>query len=504
MKKQRLVSALLLAALLSGCSLIPNYDRPVTENPAGWTDAGADAPTSIARDWWKSFNSAELNALMQDALSANNDLAAAIARVQQARGLARTAGASRYPSVNANGSIGYERNTFGDNDQDDTSDAVGSAGLGISYELDLFGANRAEREAALADLDASEYNSETVALVVMADTAKGYFNVLNLQERLAISDQNVQSARELLRIVQARFDAGATTALDVSQQKADLATTEASRALVEQNLKIARSALAVLVGKPPQSLVLTGKDMRNLTLPLVAPGQPSTLLERRPDIRAAESSLIAANANIGAARAAFYPNVTLGLDWLVSASPLGDPANTALSLASAVTAPIFSGGRLEGNLETVKGRRAELLENYRKSVLVSFKEVEDALAVVKASQTREDALATALTESRKAYDLSTQQYDVGSIDFQTLLDTRRTMLSAEDTYIQTRNDRLAAAVDLYKALGGGWKDDGARNAPPREPVSPPPVPMPTQPSGMTSTPPGAATAPQTQQNPGAV
>lgn len=498
MKKQRLASTLLLAALLSGCSLIPNYERPATGHPAGWTDASADAPTSIARDWWKTFSSAELNALMQDALSANNDLAAAIARVQQARGLARAAGASRYPSIDAKGSIGYERNTFGDDELDDTSDAVGSAGLGISYELDLFGANRAEREAALADLDASEFNSETVALVVMSDTAKRYFNVLNLQERLAISDQNVQSARELLRIVQARFDAGATTALDVSQQKADLATTEASRALVEQNLKIARSALAVLVGKPPQSLVLTGKDMRNLTIPLIAPGQPSTLLERRPDIRAAESSLISANANIGAARAAFYPNVTLGLDWLVSASPLGDPANTALSLASAVTAPIFSGGRLEGNLETAKGRKAELLENYRKSILVSFKEVEDALAVVKASQTREDALATALTESRKAYDLSTQQYDVGSIDFQTLLDTRRTMLSAEDAYIQTRNDRLAAAVDLYKALGGGWKDGGdAQKTVPVEPVSPPPAAAPAQSSGT-------APAPETQQNPGAV
>ncbi len=459
MKKQRFIPVVLMASLLAGCSLIPNYERPATQSPAGWTDGSGQTPTVIARDWWKTFNSAELDSLMQAALADNNDLGAAIARVEQSRGIARSVGSSRYPSVDANGSIGYDDINNRTRGVSDTSDFGGSAGLGVAYELDIFGMNRAEREAAEADFDASAFNSDAIALIVMADTAKGYFNVLNLQERLQISNQNLNSAKELLRIVQARFDAGATTALDVSQQKADLATAEASRAAIERQLKIARSSLAVLVGKPPQSLVLTAQNMRDIAVPAIAPGQPSTLLERRPDIRSAEASLVAANADIGAARAAFYPNVTLGLDWSVAASPLGDPATTALSLASAIAAPIFSGGFLEGNLDFSKARKAELIENYRKSVLVSFKDVEDALAGVKASQIRETALSTALTESRKAYDLSTQQYDVGSIDFQTLLDTRRTMLAAEDTYIQTRNERLAAAVDLYKALGGGWTED---------------------------------------------
>lgn len=511
MKKQRLVSALLLAALLSGCSLIPTYERPGTDSPAAWSENDATSPTAIARDWWKDFNSPELDALMARALTANNDIGAAIQRVEQARGLARAAGASRFPSANASGTFGYQ--DYRPNEGRDISDVYGDAGLGVAYELDLFGANRAEREAAEADVIASAYDRDAISLVIMGDVAKGYFNVLNLQERLQIADKNLESSSELLRIVQARFDAGATTALDVSQQKAEYSNTEASRASIEQQLKIARSALAVLVGTPPQSLQIAGKDMRALNVPAISPGQPSTLLERRPDIRSLEQTLISANADIGAARAAFYPNVTLGLNWTVAASPLGDPATTTLALASAIAAPIFTGGLLEGNLDFTKARKAELMENYRKTVLVSFKEVEDAIAGVNASQKRESALSNALSESRKAYDLSTQQYDVGSIDFQTLLDTRRTMLTAEDTYIQTKNERLAAAVDLYKALGGGWSEDG-KTAPaasaPQAPAPSVPEPAPFSPAkgSSTATPPAPSstdtTIKPTPENPGAL
>ncbi len=456
MKHNKFITSALLAALLSGCSLVPNYERPVTETPAAWSESDASNPTVIAKDWWKNFQSAELNALMDEALAKNNDLGASVARIEQARGLLRATGASRLPSVDAGGSVGYDR--INNPDTRDTNDVGGDVGLSVGYELDLFGMNAAEIEAAESDLDSAQFSRDATALVVMSDVAKGYFNVLNLEERLKIADQNLESAKELLRIVQARYDAGATTLLDVSQQKTDLATTEADRALVERDLKVARSALAVLVGKPPQNLVVTAKELRSLPVPVIAPGQPSTLLERRPDIRSVESDLIAANADIGAARAAFFPQVTLGLDWSVAASPLGDPATTALALASAITAPIFKGGLLEGNLAFTKARKDELIENYRKTVLVSFKDVEDAIANERAAQKRETSLETALNESRKAYDLAKQQYDVGSIDFQTLLDNRQVMLAVESNYIQTKNDRLAAAVDLYKALGGGWEE----------------------------------------------
>lgn len=460
--------SLLLTALLSGCSLIPAYEKPVTALPQQWNESAAAKETIIAKDWWKNFNSAELDTLMPQALSYNNDLGAAVYRVEQARALAKSTGSSLFPSVDATGGIGYDK--INPETGKTTSESTGTAGLAIAYELDIFGKNHAKIAAAEADVESADFAKEAVALVVMSEVAKTYFNVLNLQERLAIADKNLESANELLRIVQARFDAGATTLLDVSQQKADLANTQAARSNIELQLKTTRNALAVLVGKTPQALTVTGKDLRSISVPDIAPGQPSTLLERRPDIASSEADLRSANADIGVARAAFFPDVTLGLNWSAASTSLGDPATTALSLASSLSAPLFKGGLLEGNLAFSKAKKEELAQNYRKTILVAFKEVENALAGVKSSQSREDSLQTALSESRKAYDLSQKQYDVGSIDFQRLLDNRRTLLAAEDSYIQTKNERLAAAVDLYKSLGGGWygprqlKDHGVKKS----------------------------------------
>jgi len=478
MKKQTLASSLLLAALLAGCSMIPDYARPDLSVPAGWSEQhGAQAtPTAIAKDWWTSFNSPELDALMDEALANNNDLGAAMQRVEQARATLRRSRASLLPSVDGTGSATYVNREV--EDGPDTSDTGGSLGLAVAYELDLFGQNRAEIESGKATLESQSFARDATALIVMADVARGYFNVLNLQERLLIADQNLESARQLLRIVQARYDAGATTLLDVAQQKSDLASTEAARALVEQELAIARSSLAILLGRPPQNFGLKEKDLRGLVIPAIAPAQPSTLLERRPDIRSKEYELIAANADIGAARAAFFPSITLGLDTSLSVVSFGDPATTALSIGPSVLAPIFKGGLLEGNLLFSKARQKELAEVYQQTVLTAFKDVEDAMTTVRTSQKRETALFTAMTEARTAYTLSSQQYDAGAIDFQTLLDARQTLLRAEDAYIQTRNDRLAAAVDLFKALGGGWADKVVEPAAAKTATPPAPTPAP--------------------------
>ncbi len=456
MNRSKIALSAMTVALLSGCSLIPTYDRPIVQTPASWSAETASNETLVAKNWWTSFQSQELDELITQALSYNNDLAAAVQRVEQSRAIANSTGASLLPSIDGTAGVKYDR--IDPEQGKKTSENSGNAGLNISYELDLFGKNRAKIDAAMANIDSATYTKDSIALIVMGDVAKGYFNTLNLQERLNIADKNLESATELLRIVQARFDAGATTMLDVAQQKADLANTQAARAQTERDYKISKNALAVLVGKAPQSLTITGKDLRSLSIPDIAAGQPSTLLERRPDIMAAEANLKSANADIGAARAAFFPSITLGLDATLSSVALGDPATTALSAGSSLLAPIFKGGLLQGNLDFSKAKKAELVENYRKTVLTSFKEVENALASVQASKTREDALNTAVLESQKAYDLSQQQYDVGEIDFQTLLNIRQRLLTAQDLYIQTKNDRLAAAVDLYKSLGGGWKN----------------------------------------------
>lgn len=448
--KRIFVLLLLSTSFLAGCSMTPDYQRPGVSTPAAFS-AGGEA-TQISPDWWVSFNSPALNDLMVKALAENTDIRAGIHRVEQARAALKIAGADLLPSIG--GTAGASR-TF--NNNPDSADSRVSAGLDVAYELDIFGGNRAGVAAARANLEGTQYAQDALNLVVMSDVARGYFTLLNLRERLRIADENLTNAREVQRIIQARFDAGSASAVDLAQQKASVANNEAARASIEEALANAENALAVLAGQAPTTLQVAGNSLTGMAVPSIAPGQPSDLLQRRPDIRAAEADLIAANANIGAARAALFPSVNLGTDWSVAAAGFGNPATTAMALAASLAVPIFQGGRLEGGVEQATARQKELAEIYRKTVLVAFQETEDALAAVRAAEKRERSFATALAEARRAYDLSRQQYDAGAIDFQTLLDTQNALLNAQDGYAQTRLERLAAAIDLYKALGGGWK-----------------------------------------------
>lgn len=440
--------------ILTGCSLSPDYRRPDVNAPGGWAAGEAEQPTAISRDWWTNFGSRELDTLMQQALDANHDLRAGVYRVEQSRAALKIAGARLLPGADASAGASRSRSEPASGK---TNYATGlRAGAGIAYELDLFGANRASVEAAKAGLNGAQFDQDALALVIMGDVAQGYFNLVNLRERLRVADQNLDNAREVLRIVQARFDAGRESALEVSRQKTALASSEAGRAALAEQAANAENALAVLLGQPPGQIRVEAASLEALDIPAIAPGVPSTLLERRPDIRAAEARLIAANADIGVARAAFFPNVTMGLDWSVAATGFGDPASTALALASSLAMPIFQGGRLEAGVEQATARQKELVENYRQGVLTAFREVEDALIAVRTAEEREISLATAMREARASYSLTKQLYDAGSIDFQTLLDVQGTLLGAEDNHAQAKMDRLAAAVYLYLALGGGW------------------------------------------------
>lgn len=421
--------------------------------PASWSQAGTGT-TKMARSWWESFGDPELNRLMAIALDENMDIRAALHRVEQSRAGMKIAGASLLPAASASADAGRTR-TDPASGRTTTRNSIG-AGIGINYELDLFGANRANVEGAEARYAGSQYDRDAVALVVMGDVAGTYFNLLNARQRLSIADTNLKNAREVLNIIQARYDAGTVSALDLAQQQASLAASEAARATTLQNVSIAENALAVLLGQVPQTLAVPGDSLTAITIPAVDPGQPSSLLERRPDIRKSEMELYAANADIGVARAAYFPTITIGLNGSIASTGFGDPASTVLGLASALTAPIFQGGRIEGGVEQATARQKELIENYRKTVLVSLREVEDALTAEKTAERREKLLEQAVAESRKAYSYARQQYDAGIIDFQALLETQNTLLSSEDSYAQARNDRLQAAIDLFKALGGGW------------------------------------------------
>lgn len=449
---KNLTSVLITLFLLTGCSLTPDYERPTVSTPA-WKGGEVSSNVEIAADWWKGFDSDELNALMEQALAHNNDLQASLHRIEQARAGLQIAGASLLPSASVTTSyMNGPRQAFNITDRRNKGVPDFTGDAGISYELDLFGANRADIDASQATLLGTQYAYEALALIVMGDVAQGYFNVVNLRERKRIAGDNVKSVADFLEVVEARFQNGSVTALDIAQQETVLSNAKAELAAVEQKLALAENALAVILGQSPQTLAVSGHNLNNITLPSTVVLQPSELLERRPDIRKAEADLIAANANIGTAKAAYFPSINLGTNLLFAANP----SASALSLFSSISAPIFQGGRLEGGLKKAEGRQAELVENYKKAILVSFQEAEDAFATLKATQKRQEALWQAVNKSRKAYEISRKQYQLSAVDFQTVLNAQRMMLQAEDNHARARFETLSASIDLFKAMGGGW------------------------------------------------
>jgi len=443
---------LMLSSALTACSMVPDYERPAVQTPAAFTGPAAKSgAVEVSAEWWSSFNDPELESLMGEALANNLDIIAALHRVEEAEGQLRSTNSALLPTVDASGS--GSRTTSSDK-SGSTRSASGS--LNISYAVDLWGQYRAQSEASEASLRSSIYSKEAAILVVQSSVATTYFNILNLKDRLAIARESLAAAQETLKLVESRFQYGTASALDVSQQRTTLATIEATIPSLETSLASNLHALAILLGKAPEGFDVKTATGTAVALPAIAVGQPSNLLERRPDIRQAEANLQSANADIGAARAAFFPSISLSaaksVDWVAQ---LGSTNGT--SLAASLLAPIFSGGELEGNLQYAKARDAELAATYRKTVLTAFGEVEDALSDADANSRRQSSLAVAAIEARRSYDLSEASYKAGATDFLTVLDAQRSWLSARDSEAQARLNQYTAAVNLFIALGGGWK-----------------------------------------------
>lgn len=441
------LALLAVTTLLSACSLVPETLRPSMEMPQAWRGAEVTASEQAAVNptWWTQFESEELNTLIPQALEHNNDLRAALARIEQLRASLRIAGAPLLPAIDA--SAGASQS---DNSRGGSSDSQG-AGVGIAYELDLFGRNRAIRDAARAGLEGGEFDREALALMVAGDVATGYFQVLTLNERLAIAENNLARAEDVFRIIEAQYTEGRISGLELSQQRVELASNRAQLSAIRNQTEVARNALAVLLGKAPQDFAVAATNLAGVKAPAIRLSLPASLIEQRPDIKAAEAALKAANANIGVARANLYPRLTISAD----ASVIASPSATATSLAASLLQPIFQGGRLQGEVQRSRARQEELVENYRKTVLVAFQEVEDALAGVKAASERQEYFLVAAQEADKAYAIAQEQFAAGAIDFQTLLLTQRAQLSASDSFHQSKLELLAASVQLQRALGGG-------------------------------------------------
>jgi NodT family efflux transporter outer membrane factor (OMF) lipoprotein len=432
---------------LSACSLAPQYQRPHIAMPTGWSDVAgvgaSDRPATLP--FWQELGSEELNQIMKMALAQNLDLEAALHRIDQARAQTKIAGSSLFPQIEA--SAGASR-SFQDPRNVSTARGTGS----ISYEADLWGRNRSNRTAANYRAEATAFDRDALQLVVTSDTADLYSQVLSSNERIRIAESNLKNAEEVLRIIEARYKAGSVSGLEVSQQRVAVNSFRASLAFLNQQRSTTSNALAILLGQAPQDVQAPRETLASLKVPDVNLTPPATLLTARPDIERAEATLRAANADIGAARAAFFPSLNFGLDASMAAG-FGGPAAAALSLASSALAPIFTGGRLTGNLEDVTARQKELAAQYQKTVLVAFQEVEDALAAYKNSNEQAVISRESVKESQAAYDIAKARFDAGAIDYLTLLETQRSLYQAQDNQIAVYQDRIASFVQLRKALG---------------------------------------------------
>ena len=443
-----------LIPLLCGCSLAPEYRRPEAVAPKQWkheSPVSASVSTEVSANWWKLYGSTELDRLIAEALNSNMDLAAAGQRISQFRAQAKIAGAPLWPAVGAAGGFDYADST-----QAGSGSGIWQGRWTLSYEVDLWGGLRAARDAARANADTARFTFDALRLVVMGDVAQSYFAILGLKERKRIADENLKNISEVLDIIISRFEEGAASALEVAQQRTERANAAASVAALDQQIAQSENALAILLGRAPQQFNVAGYSLQPILIPKAQPSEPATLFDRRPDIRSAEAGLIAAQADIGIARAAFYPRLQLGADNIFTAATMSQPAGIAVALASSLSQPIFQGGRLEGELERTLARRNELVETYHKTILTAYREVEDALVLGNQSTLRRDKFTLSVRSAKDAYELARDRYLAGATDYQTLLNVQRSLLNAQDSEVQAHVDVLSSSVLLFKALGGGW------------------------------------------------
>lgn len=453
------LSPVLIAFLVTGCMSDSSYERPNIATPADWANGSVDTQgVSVTPDWWSHFKNPVLDRYVSAALQNNTDIGAAVQRVEQSRAQVRISGANLLPAVSVQGNL-----TTNDNNRIDRQSTL-NGGLNISYEIDLWGRNSKTKESARKSLQAILYDKDAIDLIVASDTAQAYFNLIALDQRIKNAEDNLTLSKDVTRLIGVRHSEGSASGQDVAQQNTAIASVEANLSSLRQQRANALSALNVLMGQAPQT-ALPDADQKqantldNVTVPVIAPLQPSSLLERRPDIRATEEQLKAADINIAIARTNFFPSLTLGAGTTAGISPLSSPVTLATNAAAGLTAPMFQGGRLEGQLDLATARQRELAAIYRGNVLTAFQESEQALAAVKSASEREASLLTARNEARRYYTIARERYLSGADDFLTLLDAQRTMIQADDTYIQAQLDRLSAALLLFKAMGGGWSSD---------------------------------------------
>jgi len=478
---QRGSAALTLLLMLAGCAVGPEYHRPEVDTPAAFKEASADTPLTAGEagnwqtakpsedalrgEWWKVFKDPALDTLETQAQDANQNLKAAAARLGQARALLKDARSDRYPKVDAGFGPTRERASPASRGSDSGPGAYSTlwrAQTSVSYEVDLFGRVSSTVDAATADAQQSAALYRSVLLALQADVAQGYFQVRELDSELAIYRRTVELRSQTMQLIQRRYDAGDISELDLARARAELESARADEAGIARRRASAEHALAVLLGKTPAEFSMPDQPLTRVALDIPA-GLPSSLLERRPDIAAAERAMAGANARVGVAKSAFFPSLTLtgaaGFEssdlsnlfhWSSRTFLLGPLVGTALSL------PIFDGGRRQAGLDRARAVYEEDVANYRQSVLTAFREVEDNLASLRLLHGQTTAQDAALQAATRAATISQMQYREGAVSYLDVLDADRNALQQQRASAQLDGDRASTTVNLIRALGGGW------------------------------------------------
>jgi multidrug efflux system outer membrane protein len=465
------VRALTLTSVvvLAGCNLGPHYVRPDIPAPAAWTPVTPESTPSQPRppeantwpdaQWWRGFGSSDLDRLINQAQQANDDLQAAMARVQESDAQVRISGAPLLPSLGAGFTPARQRMILPNGSEQAISISTFTAALSAAYELDFWGRNAALRAVAVAQAYGSRYDRQTVQLSLMASVATTYFTALSLRDRVQVATNDLANERETLRGLEFEQRVGTATALDVAQQQSLVDTEDAVLPALHAQLSHTLAALAILVGTTPDQLQLGTMTLDQVTAPVVMTGLPAQLLARRPDVASAEAQLMAANANVRAARAAFLPTIQLTANGGVQSDALSTlllPGSRIFDISAGITQPIFEGGQLAGAYSQTKGRYRELLADYHKAVISAFGNTQDSLTQVHETAEQQLRQERATQTARHAYDFSQQQFHAGTINILTVLTTETALLTAQDTQSQVRLAHLSALVSLYQALGGGW------------------------------------------------
>ncbi len=465
----RSVIPLVLAGMLAGCTVGPDYHPPKTAAPAQWVSPQAagetNAPAADAA-WWKSFHDAELDSLVVRAAQSNLNLRAAVARVREARAAARVVAADLSPTFDAAGSYArdrYSANGFPPFPPGIPVDAnVYQAGFDATWEVDVFGGARRATQAARAEVAAAEFGRRNVLISVLAEVARDYVDARAYQRRLAVANANIKAQEDILGLTRERFAKGLTGELDVQEADALLAATRAQAPLFDSGFRGAVYRMGLLLGQPPGALLdeLTNAAPIPAAPPAVPAGLPSELLRRRPDLQQAERELAAATARVGAAASDLYPKFSLTGDvglQSISASDWFTAGSRFWAAGPTVQWRIFDAGRIRANIRVQNARVDQALAAYEQSMLGAFTDVETALTAYAREQTRRQSLAHGAQANEKAVTLASDLYRHGLADFLRVLESQRSLYQSQDALIESERAVSSDLIALYKALGGGWE-----------------------------------------------